>query len=230
MNIASIENVCFAYHFGNNVLDDLNLAVPEGSVTGLLGHNGAGKTTIMRVLAGLFRPDAGSVRFRDGNRPSVSYMPEGSGIYDKLSVAENLEFRGYAQNMSRKDILSGSENLIERLGLAEKRKTKAGYLSGGQKKRLSLACALINGPDLLLLDEPTNGVDPFSLKVIVDLLKETNSAGTAVLVSSHNLDFVGKVCSNITVIQNGKEIYSGEVPGREELERMYIRQTEGVEL
>jgi len=233
MNAIELKSINFAYNKNNYVLNNLNLVIDDGKIHGLLGHNGAGKTTVIRIIVGLLEPINGTISlFKDSNnkfaKDFISYMPESIGIYEKLNSIQNLEFRGKAEGLTKKETEVRTRELLTRLGLERKKKELAGYLSHGLRKRLSLACALIKKPKLLLLDEPTNGIDPVSLKIIINLLKALNEEGTTILISSHDLATISKLCSSFTIIQEGKDVYnqiSSEINLRF-LESIYFEKTE----
>lgn len=232
MQVLAFKNVCFAYRKNNFVIDNLDLQIEKNEIHGLLGHNGAGKTTVLRLIAGLLKPDSGHITPFEDDDPKrnpgefFSYMPETIGIYEKLNTMQNLRFRGEAEGLSNNEIKSRSSELMEKLGLGKRKNELAGYLSNGLKKRLSLACALIKKPRLLLLDEPTNSLDPASLKVIIDLLKELNKSGITILICSHDLPTVAKLCSCVTIIQEGKSIYNSKISDINSLEKVYLEKTE----
>jgi ABC-type multidrug transport system ATPase subunit len=231
MNVVEFKNVFFAYRKDEYVIDNLELKVKKGEIHGLLGHNGAGKTTIFRLIVGLLKPKKGSITFfsnmsyNNNSIDFISYMPETRGIYEKLNVVQNLEFRGLAEGLSMHEVKSRSSELLDKFMLNVKKNELAGYLSHGLQKRLSLSCALIKKPQLLLLDEPTNGIDPSSLKIISNFLKELNKNGTTIFISSHDLTSISKLCSSVTIIQNGRSIYNGKISDIGSLEDIYLEKT-----
>jgi ABC-type multidrug transport system ATPase subunit len=228
MDLVTLNRVHFRYNKKTEVLNDLDLNLRKGSCHGFLGHNGAGKTTTLRIIMGLLKPENGTVSYCDGfNKRNnvISYMPEYGGIYERLSVGQNIVFRGEIQGLTRYTIDNNMEDMLSILGLQERLNEKAGYLSQGLKRRLSLACAMISNPELLILDEPTNGIDPVSLKVITDTLRNINSNGTTILISSHNLHFISQICGEISIIQNGKRIYNSTNIDAASIENLYIEKT-----
>jgi ABC-2 type transport system ATP-binding protein len=237
MNAFELKNVFFSYKKTDFVINDLDLIVKEGEIHGLLGHNGAGKTTILRLISGLLDPSQGSVTFFENMTHTshsidfISYMPETIGIYEKLNSSQNLEFRGLAEGLSKHEIEQRSKGLLSKLGLNGRKKELAGYLSHGLRKRLSLSCALVKNPRVLLLDEPTSGIDPASLRIIIDLLKDLNKNGTTILISSHDLATISKLCSSISILQEGKIVYEHGISdvNLEHLETIYLEKT-GVEM
>ena len=216
-------------------LEDVSLDIPEGQFLGLLGHNGAGKTTALRLMLGLLRPQAGHIKvggYVPGSpsapRTLVSYMPELVGVYEMLTGFQNLEFRARAAQVEPAEIRPRSKALLKRLGLLKRGSEKVGYWSKGMKQRLSLACTLVCHPRILLLDEPTNGLDPESLSIILEILRRANAEGTTIIMSSHDLHSVRRVCTHIAIIQNGHIIHTGALDGNiESLEKMYLKLTVG---
>lgn len=209
------------------------MQIPQGQALALLGHNGAGKTTTLRLMMGLLRPHSGDIRvggFMPGSshtpRGMVAYMPETTGVYEKLTGFQNLEFRARAAWMQPERIRGLSEQWLSRLGLLQKGNERAGFWSKGMKQRLSLACALISRPKLLLLDEPTNGLDPESLAVVVRLLQELHDEGTTIVLSSHDLHSVHQICAQAVILQNGRCVYAGSLEGNaESLRETYLQVT-----
>ena len=198
------------------VVDNFDMRVTQGRIYGFLGPNGSGKTTTIRMLCGLLRPDAGEGTCLGYNirtqaaliKREVGYMTQRFGLYDDLTIAENLDFiaRVYAVPGRVRKV---SETL-EQLGLATRRDQLAGTLSGGWKQRLALAACLIHKPRLLLLDEPTAGVDPAARRDFWDQIHELAAAGLTVLVSTHYMDEAER-CHELAYIAYGKLLTRGTV-------------------
>ena len=206
-----------AKSFGaRKVVDDLSIRVHTGRIFGFLGPNGSGKTTTIRMLCGLLRPDAGEgtcmgydIRTQAALiKREVGYMTQRFGLYEDLTIEENLDFiaRVYAvQERPRK-----VRETLERLGLSTRRDQLAGALSGGWKQRLALAACLIHSPRLLLLDEPTAGVDPAARRDFWDQIHDLTAAGLTVLVSTHYMDEAER-CHELAYIAYGKLLTRGTV-------------------
>jgi ABC-2 type transport system ATP-binding protein len=198
-------------------LDGLSFEARRGELLGLVGPDGAGKTTAIRVLAGLMAPDAGEARVLgadplDGTiRERLGLMPQQYSLYRDLSVGENLRFFGRLYVLPRAVFRQRAERLlaITRLGRFVDRRADA--LSGGMYKKLALACALLHEPEVLLLDEPTNGVDPVSRRELWELLHEFVHGGMTVLVSTPYMDEAER-CSRVALVHRGKVLLEGE-PG-----------------
>lgn len=193
------------------VVDHLDLTVPRGAIYGFLGPNGSGKTTTIRMVCGLLKPDEGDgiVLGHDVLRDSarikerVGYMTQRFSLYEDLSIRENLEFIARLYPLDRRN--ERVDRALEDLGLAERAAQLAGALSGGWKQRLALAACMIHEPDLLLLDEPTAGVDPKARRDFWDQIRRFSAAGVTTLVSTHYMDEAVQ-CDSIAYIAYGKKL------------------------
>jgi ABC-2 type transport system ATP-binding protein len=203
--------------FGDRVIvDHLDLTVNRGRIHGFLGPNGSGKTTTIRMLCGLLKPDAGEgttlghdIRTEAALiKREVGYMTQKFGLYEDLSIEENLDF--IARVYGVPDRVAKVRATLERLGLVDRRKQLAGTLSGGWKQRLALAACLIHDPQLLLLDEPTAGVDPAARRDFWDHIHSLAAAGMTVLVSTHYMDEAER-CHELAYIAYGKLLARGTV-------------------
>lgn len=201
-------------------LDDVTLKVRPGQVTGLVGPDGAGKTTFMRLACGLLRADAGTLRVMGIDvaadpvavQAEVRYMPQRFGLYEDLSVAENLELYADLQGLPPAERSARYESLMHMTGLAPYIQRLAGKLSGGMKQKLGVACALLKQPRLLLLDEPTVGVDPVSRRELWEIIRRmVREAGTTVLLSTAYLDEAEK-CAEVILLHEGRILGTGK-PG-----------------
>ena len=174
------------------VLQGLDMTVEDGTIYGLLGPSGCGKTTLLKVILGFLEPESGTVEVK-GDIPGsdVGYSPQEIALYPDLSITETLRFHGRLHGMESSRILSRQEWLIDFLDLPDPNRP-VGKLSGGQKRRVSLAVALLHEPSLLLLDEPTVGVDPELRARIWDHLQEIASNGTTIVITTHYIDEAGK--------------------------------------
>ena len=210
-------------HFGGTdtvAVDDLSLAVSPGEIYGLIGPDGAGKTTTMRIVSGLIRADAGRVRAFGGTIPGderrlrahVGYMPQQYSLYGDLSVEENLRFFAGMYGVARPVRDEREARLLRMARLEEFRDRPAAALSGGMYKKLALACALVHAPRLLLLDEPTNGVDPISRRELWAFLGELLGEGVAVLVSTPYMDEAER-CHRVGLLVEGRLVAEGTPRG-----------------
>jgi ABC-2 type transport system ATP-binding protein len=198
-------------------LDGLDLTVGRGEVFGLLGPNGSGKTTTIKLLLGLLRATRGDafVLGRDpGDRAAkrlVGYLPEETYLYRFLTADETLAFFGRLFGLGGAEIKARSDRLIDRVGLGHARRRRLGEYSKGMARRLGLAQALINDPELVVLDEPTSGLDPIGSAEVKDLILELKKAGKTVLLCSHLLDDVEDVCDRIAILHQGRLCETGKV-------------------
>lgn len=192
------------------VLQGLDLSVEPGEVYGFLGHNGAGKSTTMKVIMGLLRPEAGSVAIfgqpgagREA-RARIGYLGEDTGLYPQITGPEMLNLTGRLFRLPKHVLRTRTDELLELVGLAEKRQVKIHHYSKGMKQRLGIATALMNDPELLLLDEPYSGLDPVGRKQFRELLISLKAQGKTVLMSSHIVPDVEAVCDRVGILSGGK--------------------------
>jgi ABC-2 type transport system ATP-binding protein len=207
--------------FGKTVaLNGVSLAVEEGEVFGLLGPNAAGKTTLISIVCGLAAADAGEVRlfgkpFHRGDRELRRLVGIGTqdlSIYPDLSARENLRFFGKLYDLRGPELERRVDELLASVGLSERSDDRAGTFSGGMKRRLNLAVAVVHRPRLLFLDEPTTGVDPQSRNHIFEQVKALNAAGATVIYTSHYMEEVQKLCKRIAILEAGKLLACDTLP------------------
>jgi ABC-2 type transport system ATP-binding protein len=217
MNALAIDVRGLKKNFGRKrAVDGVDIAVPEGQVWGFLGPNGSGKTTTIRMLCGLLKPDAGQgtclgfdvVREAERIKREVGYMTQRFSFWEDLSIRENLEFVARIYGIAdRKHKVAST---LARLGLAERQHQLAGELSGGWKQRLALAACMLHEPRLLLLDEPTAGVDPQARREFWEEIHRLSQSGLTVLVSTHYMDEAER-CDRIVYIHQGRMVARGTV-------------------
>ena len=209
MNVIEVQNLTKQFN-GKTVLNDISFEVKEGDVFGFLGPNGAGKTTTLRILLGLLKPTSGRALVfgeelgdTDASRRRVGVLLENDGLYERLSAYENLSY--YAQIYSVSGREKKIKNLLDFVGLSERRYDRVGEFSKGMKRRLALARSMIHDPDVLFYDEPFTGLDPEAQKMVRDLiLRLAREKGNTVFLNSHDLDEVQRVCSKIAILQHGE--------------------------
>ena len=221
-NVVEIENIQFSYDKKNIVLMDFSLKIRHRSITAILGHNGAGKTTLLRLLGKLISPNRGNITWDLLPTEKIGYMPEGLGLYPRLSGYENMKLQFLSANKKpdKELILS----ILNKIDLGEQTKKLTGYYSTGMKRRLSLACTLVTTPELLLMDEPFMGIDPVSQKIMIDLIREYKEQNSTVVITTHDLNLVKNICDNFVIIQNGKVVYiSAENEDINNLETIYFQ-------
>jgi ABC-2 type transport system ATP-binding protein len=210
---------------GTTVVDRLNLHVAENEVFGLLGPNGAGKTTTILMLLGLTEPASGSARIFgfDSTREPLKvkrltgYLPERLGFYEGLTARQNLRFIAWLNNMYGDEAERQIEQVLEAVGLTEVADTAVGKFSRGMKQRLGIADVLVKKPRLAILDEPTAGLDPEGINQVLDLIAGLPKLDTTVVMCSHRLYEVQRICQSIAILAKGKLVVEGEldVLGRE---------------
>ena len=192
-------------------VDGMTFDLAPGAIYGLLGPNGSGKTTLIRLLTGMTHPTEGYAEVLGARMPSratlerIGYMTQGDGIYPALTVAENARFFAAAYGA---DTGAAVDEVLRLVELADRTKTIAGTLSGGQRRRLSLACALVHRPAVLFLDEPTVGVDPLLRVQFWSRFREMADAGTTIIVSSHVMDEADR-CDELLFVRAGRVIARG---------------------
>lgn len=197
-------------------LDSLSFTVPPLSLTGLLGSNGAGKTTAIKVLLELIFPDSGKVVFPAWQNLSkveklkkIGYVPERPYFYPYLTALEFLNYMGHLNGIERKILKKRIETYTEKLSIAEHLEKKIEGYSKGMLQRLALTASLLHNPDLLIFDEPTSGIDPLGRKEIKDFLIDLHSEGKTILISSHIVSDLEEICSDIIIVESGKLAYQG---------------------
>jgi lipooligosaccharide transport system ATP-binding protein len=204
--------------YGNQVVvDGLNLSINRGECFGLLGPNGAGKTTTLRLMLGLIAPDAGELELLDHAVPQharearvrVGVVPQLDNLDPDFTVAENLLVYGRYFDMSDAAIEARLSELLEFANLSHKRDAKIPTLSGGMKRRLTLARALVNDPDVIFLDEPTTGLDPQARHLIWQRLRELTARGKTLFLTTHFMDEAERLCHRLAVMDNGRIISQG---------------------
>lgn len=215
----AIETHGLRKQFGALVaVEGLDLRIERREVFGLLGPNGSGKTTTIRMLCGLMQPTAGTATVAgidvrqdpEGVRRRIGYMSQRFGLYDDLTVAENLRFYSSVYGLTPPDRRRRSDELLAELGLASRSGQLAGTLSGGWKQRLALACATAHRPEVLFLDEPTAGVDPASRRTLWDWVYRLAEAGTTILVTTHYMDEAER-CGRLAILSRGHLVALGTV-------------------
>lgn len=235
----SIKNLDFSYDGQSMCFSKLSLEIAAGDRFGLFGPNGAGKTTLMSCMTGLLSFHQGSISLL-GNEINphkktankiFGLVPQDFSFYQELSPAENLAFFGAWAGLSKKETKQRTTELLEVLGLAEVRNKQVQKFSGGMKRRVNLAIAVMHAPRILFLDEPTVGVDVQTRHAIIDYLKELNRSGTTLIYTSHQLNEAEDLCNTIALIDEGRIIACDKLSNlllhhREEgLEGLYINLT-----
>jgi ABC-2 type transport system ATP-binding protein len=211
----AISVVGLSKRFGTiTAISDMSFSVARGEIFGLIGPDGAGKTTVLRVLAGVMAADAGTVAvdgvdvvaYPENVRDRISYMPQRFGLYEDLTVDENIRFYAEVFEVPRRQREERAARLIAASGMAQFRKRLAGQLSGGMKQKLGLTCSLVHAPRIVLLDEPTTGVDPISRREFWQILYGLRTEGVTMVISTAYLDEAER-CDRLALLHTGTMRY-----------------------
>jgi ABC-2 type transport system ATP-binding protein len=216
----AVETFNLVRRFGDFMaVDDLNLTVQRGSFFGFLGPNGAGKSTTIKMLTGLLAPTSGGIRVLGRDiateplevKKRIGVVPEDLNLFERLTGAEMLSFTGRMYGLQKAEIAERSPELLELMELRDEPKKLIVEYSHGMKKKLSLACALIHRPEILFLDEPFEGIDAIASRTLKDLLSRLTERGLTVFLTSHVLEIVERLCSDIAIISQGKLLAAGSL-------------------
>jgi ABC-2 type transport system ATP-binding protein len=213
--LVHIEN--FRMDFGETtVVKDLSFDVRAGETFGFLGSNGSGKTTTLRALLGIYKPTAGTLHIggkvfepKDGAR--LGYLPEERGLYKKENVLDVMVYFGRLKGLSKHHARAWSQDYLERVGLADKAAVRLDKLSGGQQQKVQLGVTIMNDPDLLILDEPTKGFDPVNRRLLMDIIEEQKLAGATVIMVTHQMEEVERLCDRVILLKDGTSRAYGTV-------------------
>ena len=207
----------FRMDFGDKtVVRDLSFDVHAGETFGFLGSNGSGKTTTLRALLGIYLPTGGVLHiggrvFEPSDGARLGYLPEERGLYKKEPVLDVMEYFGRLKGLTRAAALSWSREYLDRVGLADKATTRLDKLSGGQQQKIQLGVTIMNEPELLILDEPTQGFDPVNRRLLMDLIDEQKRAGSTVIMVTHQMDEVERLCDRVILLKDGVAAAYGTV-------------------
>ncbi|MEM0924538.1 MAG: ATP-binding cassette domain-containing protein [Planctomycetota bacterium] len=210
---AEIENV--RHHLGGNlVIDNLSMSIPSGSIHGLIGPNGSGKTTTMRLLLRIYAPDEGSVRiFGDtGGRSDqlrIGYLPEERGLYPRMTVEKTLLF--FAKLRGVEDGKAEMERWLQRLGVTDWSGKRVEQLSKGMGQKIQFIAAAMGKPRLVILDEPFSGLDPVNLDLLRGAVKQLREEGTTVILSTHDMAVAQQMCDRVAMIYRGRKVLDGDI-------------------
>jgi sodium transport system ATP-binding protein len=222
-------------------LSDVSFEAHDGRITGLLGHNGAGKSTTLRILSTVLRPDAGHAVV-DGHdcveaplrvRGSLGVLPHASGLYAHLTGRENIRYYGKLHGLQGAELDRMTGELIERLGLGTVADRRAKGYSQGERLKVALARALVHQPRTIILDEPTNGLDVNAVRMLRELIRQLRASGRCVLFSSHVMQEVAALCDDIVIISHGCVVVRGTpaeilaATGAADLEEAFVRAADG---
>src|SRR5215212_4726516 len=219
MNLLEVTKLVKSYN-GRRVVDEVSFVLAQEEIVGLLGRNGAGKTTTFRMILGMVTPDSGAVAFDASDithlpmykraRRGIGYLPQEPSIFRQLSVWENLQAILETLAVSRSERNRRGEQLLQQFGLTKIRNQKAHVCSGGEKRKLEIARALVTNPKLILLDEPFSGVDPIAVEDLQrEVIRLKDEFGKSVLITDHNVAQTLKVCDRALIINDGRVFKEG---------------------
>ena len=205
-------------------VSDLDLEVPKGVIYGLLGPNGSGKTTTIRMIMGILHPDTGTVSLFGGDpdhtrRTKVGYLPEERGVYRKMKCMDLVIFLGEIRGVPRAEARRRGFEWLERLGLAEWADKKVEDLSKGMQQKVQFIGTVIHEPELLILDEPFSGLDPINQDVLEDIVLDFKARGTTILFSTHLMDQAERLCERVCLISRSRKVLDGELAALRAAER-----------
>jgi ABC-2 type transport system ATP-binding protein len=212
-NIIEVKN--FKISFAEKVvIKDLNFTVKRGEIFGLLGSNGSGKTTTIRVLLGLYRQDKGELlingkAFEPGDKVRIGYLPEERGLYKKENVFDVMMY--FARLKELKNPKEWIMDYLKRVGLEDFAKTKINKLSQGMQQKVQLGICVMNDPELLILDEPTKGFDPVNRRLLMNIIEEQHKKGCTIIMITHYMDEVERLCDDILLLKDGVARAQGPV-------------------
>lgn len=210
-----IEVKKFGISFGGKtVIKNLSFNVEKGETFGLLGSNGCGKTTTIRALLGLYQPDSGELliggkKFDPNGKIKVGYLPEERGLYKKENVIDTMVYFGRLKGIEQPR--EWSMNYLKRVGLEDFAKTRIEKLSQGMQQKVQLGITVMDEPDLLILDEPTKGFDPVNRRLLMEIIEELHQKGSTIILITHYMDEVEKLCDHILLLKNGVARASGTI-------------------
>lgn len=216
-----IKELKFSYN-NKPVFSGLSLNLSENGIVGLLGLNGAGKSTLLKIIAGILPSDAEQINCiskTSNQTKSVGYLPERPLFYPELTVTENIRFVAESHGLTGETLNSNTDRTLQQCHLSERRRQLAGNLSKGYQQRLVLAMAIVHQPDLLLLDEPTDGLDPQQIKETHQLIK-TLAQQAMIIISSHRLDEISRLCNRILILHQGQFMHDAEITDKQEYDHI----------
>lgn len=216
-NVIEIKNLTKRFSDGKVAVDNLSLKVKKGDVLGFLGPNGAGKSTTINMITGLLRKTNGEITIfgEDASKKSkmvrqkMGLVPQDIAIYEDLTALENVEFFGGLYGLRGSKLKEACNTALEFVGLTKNAKQKSGTFSGGMKRRLNIACAIVHQPDLIIMDEPTVGIDPQSRNYILDAIEKLNDQGKTIIYCTHYMEEVERISNYIAIVDHGKVIAQG---------------------
>ena len=216
--VLKIENFSGGYN-RKKIIENINIEIPKGSITALIGLNGAGKSTTIKHILGLLRPMDGEIKvngitIRENNekyRKSISYIPESPVLYDELTLEEHINLTAMAYGLNMKEAWEKADVLLKLFKLSDKKKFFPVHFSKGMKQKVMIICSFLVEPNLYIIDEPFLGLDPIAINDLINLMCEKRDNGASILMSTHILATAEKYCDNFIIIHEGKILASGKL-------------------
>ena len=211
-NTVEVSHVSKSFN-GQSVVKNISFDIAPGEVFGLIGPNGAGKTTIIRMLLDILKPDSGEIRILDSllserTKDRIGYLPEERGMYRRLTVMDTLVYLGALKNKHSKE---RALELLEKMEMVSHKDKKISELSKGMAQKIQIIAAIIHDPEFIILDEPFSGLDPVNMKLVKDLILELGKKGKTILISTHMMDQVERMCERIFMINKGTGVLYGSI-------------------
>ena len=216
--VLKIENLSGGYN-RKKIIENINIEIPKGSITALIGLNGAGKSTTIKHILGLLRPMDGEIKvngitIRENNekyRKSISYIPESPVLYDELTLEEHINLTAMAYGLNMKEAWEKADVLLKLFKLSDKKKFFPVHFSKGMKQKVMIICSFLVEPNLYIIDEPFLGLDPIAINDLINLMCEKRDSGASILMSTHILATAERYCDNFIIIHEGKILASGKL-------------------
>lgn len=223
MNIIEVKELSKSYK-DNKAVDNISFNVEQGRIYGILGPNGAGKSTTIKMLAGLLSQDSGTIVYEGDSTiekwsKNIGLIPQNIAIYDELTAKENISFFVSLYGITGKEKEERIAQTLKFVGLEDVKDKPAKEYSGGMKRRLNIACAIVHAPKLIIMDEPTVGIDPQSRNYILESVKNLNKHGTSVIYTSHYMEEVEAICDRIIILDKGHIILNDE---KDNIKKMFL--------
>jgi ABC-2 type transport system ATP-binding protein len=215
MHAVEIRNVTKTFG-AVTAVDDLSLAVPQGSVYGFIGPNGSGKTTTMRMIASIFYPDRGTIhvfgkQMLGARSELIGYLPEERGLYPRMKVRDIIVFLAALHGLTEAEAGRRADQWLDKLGLGEWKSKKLVDLSKGMQQKVQFITSVIHEPPVMILDEPFSGLDPVNSATIEEIIMEMKGKGATIVLSSHRMDQIERMCDAICLINKGQNILDGDI-------------------
>lgn len=216
MNHLEVKHLTKQYS-NHLALNDLSLSIPQNSIFGLLGPNGAGKTSLIRIITQILQPTKGEVLFKGEKLTPkhlnlIGYLPEERGLYRKMYVKEHLHYIASLREIPKKEATEKIDFWVDRFNLSKWEKSEIGSLSKGMQQKVQFVATILHDPELIILDEPFSGFDPVNQQLLTDEIKRLHTIGKTIVFSTHRMESVEEICTDIALIHNANCILSGTIP------------------